>query len=93
MPASEVIPSASKRCEPSARARVQRRLPSSVFLRKVFPDPGTRRRNHTVTERDHIEERVDQIMVEEFEVDPGVLAGDVLRLVGELQQNGLVRAA
>jgi hypothetical protein len=30
---------------------------------------------------------------EEFEVDPGVLAGDVLRLVGELQQNGLVRAA
>jgi len=26
-----------------------------------------------VTERDHIEERVDQIMVEEFEVDPSKL--------------------
>ena len=32
-------------------------------------------------------------MLEEFDVEPAVLAGDVLRLVGELQQNGLVRAA
>lgn len=32
-------------------------------------------------------------MLGEFEVEPEVLAGDVLRLVGELQQNGLVRAA
>jgi hypothetical protein len=32
-------------------------------------------------------------MLEEFEVEPAVLASDVLRLVGELQQNGLVRAA
>jgi hypothetical protein len=33
------------------------------------------------------------VMLEEFDVDPGILAGDVLRLVGELQQNGLVHAA
>jgi len=32
-------------------------------------------------------------MLLEFDVDPDVLTGDVLRLVGELQQNGLVRAA
>ena len=32
-------------------------------------------------------------MLAEFEVDRAVLEGDVLRLVGELQQNGLVRAA
>jgi hypothetical protein len=32
-------------------------------------------------------------MLGEFEVDPEILAGDVSRLVGELQQNGLVRAA
>ena len=32
-------------------------------------------------------------LIAEFDVEPGVLAGDVLRLVGELQQNGLVRAA
>jgi hypothetical protein len=32
-------------------------------------------------------------MLGEFEVDAEVLAGDVLRLVGELQQNGLVHAA
>ena len=31
-------------------------------------------------------------MIGEFEVEPAVLTGDVLRLVGELQQNGLVRA-
>ena len=30
-------------------------------------------------------------MLQEFDVDPDVLTGDVLRLVGELQQNGLVR--
>ena len=33
------------------------------------------------------------VMIGEFDVDPDVLTGDVLRLVGELQQNGLVRAA
>lgn len=32
-------------------------------------------------------------MLAEFEVDPGVLAEDVRRLVGELQQNGLLRTA
>ena len=31
-------------------------------------------------------------MLEEFDVAPDVLAADVRRLVGELQQNGLVRA-
>ena len=30
-------------------------------------------------------------LLEEFDVEPAVLTGDVLRLVGELQQNGLVR--
>jgi len=32
-------------------------------------------------------------MLGEFDVDADVLTADVLRLVGELQQNGLVRAA
>ncbi|HEV8396911.1 MAG TPA: PqqD family protein [Vicinamibacterales bacterium] len=32
-----------------------------------------------------------QVMLDEFDVDPGVLAEDVRRLVGELQQNGLLR--
>ena len=32
-------------------------------------------------------------MLGEFDVAPDVLTTDVLRLVGELQQNGLVRAA
>ena len=32
-------------------------------------------------------------MLSEFEVDPEVLAGDVLRLVDELRRNGLVRIA
>ena len=33
------------------------------------------------------------VMLEEFDVEPDVLAADVRRLIGELQQNGLVRAA
>ena len=32
-------------------------------------------------------------LLEEFDVEPSVLTDDVLRLVGELQANGLVRAA
>jgi hypothetical protein len=34
-----------------------------------------------------------EAMLDEFEVEPAVLAADVLRLVSELQQNGLLRAA
>jgi hypothetical protein len=30
-------------------------------------------------------------MLAEFDVEPGVVADDVRRLVGELQQNGLLR--
>jgi hypothetical protein len=32
-------------------------------------------------------------MLAEFDVEPGVLSDDVRRLVGELQQNGLLRPA
>src|SRR5262245_43041359 len=38
-------------------------------------------------------EAVCHAMLAEFDVDPAVLADDVRRLVGELQQNGLLRTA
>ena len=34
-----------------------------------------------------------EAMLDEFDVEPGVLAEDVRRLVGELQHNGLLRTA